>query len=105
MSHEPPIACSLSAAQYPGRLAELRAIGAAGLLGGEGTAAAPVLRFRADGDIRERLAAVVAAESRCCAFLELALAREADTLTLTITGPNAAAPVVGDLVDAFSARP
>ena len=53
---------------------------------------------------RERVAAFVAAESRCCAFLRMELRDDPGALTLTIEGPAGSEPVVGELVAAFTAR-
>jgi hypothetical protein len=61
-----------------------------------------VLRFRPVAETRERVAAFVAAESRCCAFLRMELHDDPDALTLTIDGAPGAEPVIGDLVAAFA---
>lgn len=97
MDDEVPIACTLTAAELPRRLAEMTEIGTGGLLGVDG----PVLLFRDDDENRERLRAVVAAESTCCAFLDLDLEQTVDGLALTITGPAEATPIGADLVSAF----
>jgi hypothetical protein len=99
MTPETPIACSLGADELPRRLAEMRAIGRESLLsvGPEGT-----LRFRADDATRRRLRDVIAAESRCCAFLGFELREDLDGLTLTITAPEGAERLASDLVDAFA---
>lgn len=105
MDDEIPIACTLTGAQMPERLAEIAAIGRDSLVSVEDALAVPVLLFRDDSQTRERLEAVVAAESRCCAFLKLDLREDFDGLRLTISGPNAAAPIVSDLVGAFRGAP
>jgi len=64
-----------------------------------------VLRFRHGGETGERLAAVVAAEARCCAFLDMALGETGDDLALTISAPPEAAPVLDELVAAFAGTP
>jgi hypothetical protein len=43
------------------------------------------------------LRAAIAAEARCCAFLELDLRRAADALVVTIDGPEEARPVIAQL--------
>jgi hypothetical protein len=101
MTTELPIACSLTAADMPGRLAEAAAIGRAGLLGVEATEARAVLHFRADADTRARLAAIVAAEAECCPFLAISLDDGRGALALTIEAPPGAEPVLRDLVAAF----
>ena len=100
MTPETPIACSLSAEELPARLAQIRAIGDDALIGvtSEGT-----LRFRAGDTIRERLEAIIAAESRCCSFLRFELAEHDGELVLSVTAPEGAEPLARDLVDAFAA--
>lgn len=99
-----PIACSLSATEMPKRLAEMRAIGAESLLKTDRTATTARLRFRASADTQGRLAAIVAAESHCCAFLNFDLRDEADAIVLTITSPTdeAARLMLDELADAFA---
>lgn len=100
MTTDTPVACSLSAEEMPKRLAEMRAIGNDALLSvtPEGT-----LRFRADQSTRDRLEAIIAAESQCCAFLRFDLSEESDELTLIITAPEGAERLALDLVNAFAA--
>jgi hypothetical protein len=101
MSTEPPIACTLTGAEMPARRDEMAAI-ARDLVCAHAHESRAVLRFRAAAGTRERVAAFVAAESRCCAFLRMELREEADALTLTIDGPAGAEPVVTELVAAFA---
>jgi hypothetical protein len=105
MPVDPPIACSLTAAQMPARLQEMAAIGAEALISMQAEDARALLRFRAGAQIAERLAALVEAESRCCAFLDMQLREEPEGLALTITAPAGAEPVLKDLVAAFGATP
>jgi hypothetical protein len=99
MSAEIPIACSLSAAELPARLGEMRAIGRDALLSVDRDGA---MHFRAGKATRQRLEAVVAAESRCCAFLSFDLRDDGDELVLSIAGPPGAEALALDLVDAFA---
>ena len=101
MPAEPPIACSLSAAELPKRLAEIRAVGRSSLLSAESAGLRAVLRFAATPDTRAQLAAIVAAEQECCAFLAMDLRDEADSIALTIDAPADAQPVLDELVAAF----
>jgi hypothetical protein len=101
MTPEPPIACSLTAAEMPARLAEMSAIGQAGLLAGEATDRHAILRFRAGADMRERLEAVVAAEAQCCAFLKMGLSDEPGAVVLTVEAPEGAEPVLDEILGAF----
>ncbi|MDO8213191.1 hypothetical protein [Conexibacter sp. CPCC 206217] len=100
-----PIACSLSATELPKRLAEMEAIGADALLTADRTPTTARLRFRASDDTRERLAAIVTAESRCCAFLNFDLRDDAGAIVLTIASPadDAARLMLDELADAFAA--
>jgi hypothetical protein len=99
-----PIACTLGAADLEARVAEIRALGADGLLGSEVGDDRAVLRFRPDPGIRERIEAIVAAESECCAFLDFRLQHEAHASVLTISAPNGGAEVVRELAGAFARR-
>src|SRR4051812_246231 len=102
MPAELPIACTLAATDLRDRLAEIRAIGAAALLEVDRRGAGVVLRFRRNDSTRARLAAIVAAEAQCCAFLDLQLSEDYAALALHIRGPAGAEPVVDDLVAAFA---
>lgn len=104
MTDSTPIACTLSAAELPGRLAEMRAIGATSLEHVERTDTTAELRFRAAVDTLARLAAIVAAESRCCAFLTFDLRERDDAIVLRIASPaeEAARLMLDELADAFA---
>ena len=101
MTTEPRIACTLTEAERPSRREEMAAI-ARDLVGADAQEARAVLRFRPVVGTRERVAAFVAAEGRCCAFLHMELHDEPDALTLTIDGPPGAEPIIGELVAAFA---
>lgn len=101
MTHRSPIACSLSADELPGRLAEIRAVGKDALLSVSSDGA---LRFRADETTRRRLEAIIAAESLCCSFLSFDLRKHAGALVLSVTTPEGAEPLARDLVHAFAAE-
>jgi hypothetical protein len=101
MTTEPPIACTLTEAEMPARRAEMAAI-ARDLVAADVHETHAVLRFGPTAATRERVAAFVAAESRCCAFLQMTLRNDPDALTLIIDGPPGAEPVVGGLVAAFA---
>jgi hypothetical protein len=101
MTSEPAIACTLSAAELPARRGQMAAI-ARDVVSADARDARAVLRLRPSAATRERVAAFVAAESRCCAFLRMELRDEPDALTLTILGPPGAEHVVGELVAALT---
>jgi MerR family transcriptional regulator, copper efflux regulator len=98
MTYEIPIACTLSADERPARLAEIEALGRDALIG---VGADGTLRFRNDPGIRARLAAIVAAEARCCPFLDLELSASGAELRLTIRAPVEAEPVARELAATF----
>ena len=98
MKSDTPIACSLSATDLSARLAEMKRLGQDALLSVDG---AGTLRFRADGDTKARLEAIVAAEAECCPFLDMDLREEADDVLLTIVAPEGAEPIAADLIEAF----
>lgn len=98
MNSDTPIACSLSATDLSARLAEMKRLRQDALLSVDG---AGTLRFRANGDTRARLEAIVAAEAECCPFLDLNLREEANELLLTIAAPEGAEPIAADLIEAF----
>jgi hypothetical protein len=99
----PPIACTLDPAQMKQRGDDLRALGRAGLTAVERGERRVTLRFRPDPAIRERVERIVAAESRCCAFLDFRLADEEDATVVTIVAPEGGEPVVHGLADLFAA--
>ena len=101
MTTEPPIACTLTADEMPARRAEMAAI-ARDVVGTDVQARHAVVRFAPAPGTRERVAAFVAAESRCCAFLRVELREDPDALTLTIDGPAGSERVVRELVGAFA---
>jgi hypothetical protein len=100
MTPEPPIACTLTEAERPARRAEMTVI-ARDLVAAETHGAHAVVRFRPAAGTRERIAAFVTAESRCCAFLRMQLREDPDALTLTIDGRAGSEPVVRELVAAL----
>jgi hypothetical protein len=102
MNCDLPIACSLSADELPQRLAEIGAIGRTALRSVEPDG---VLRFGGDPSTRNRLEAVIAAESECCRFLTFHLREDGGELLLSIRGPDDAKPLVRELIDAFTGAP
>jgi MerR family copper efflux transcriptional regulator len=99
MPSDLPIACALGTRELTRRVAEMSAIGHAGLLGARTDGGHAVLRFRTA--VQERLARVVAAEAECCPFLDMKLHEDSGEVRLTIEAPAGAEPVVRDLVAAF----
>jgi hypothetical protein len=103
MSTQPPIACTLTEAEMPARRAEMAVI-ARDLVAAEPDATGAVLRFAPRAGTRERVAAFVAAESRCCPFLRMELRDEPGALTLTVAGPPGSEPVVHELLAALTGQ-
>jgi hypothetical protein len=97
-----PIVCSLDAAGLRDRVAEMAAIGAAGLVASEVDGRRGRLRFRAA--VAGRLETVVAAERECCAWLGLDLARHGDELQLTLIAPPGGEAAMAEFAAAFGGR-
>ncbi|HEY2334089.1 MAG TPA: hypothetical protein VGH58_03655 [Solirubrobacterales bacterium] len=104
MTEDVQIACSLDAAALERRLAAIAEIGAGSLISRQTEADRHLLRFRADAATRERLEGLVAAEAKCCSFLDLSLDRQGDELMLSIAAPRDARALADGLAAAF-ARP
>jgi hypothetical protein len=105
MPTELPIACSLTATELPTRLAQMAELGRDALLNTRTAGTRAQLRFAATAGVRERVAAVVEAESHCCAFLTMHLSEAPDEVVLTIEAPEDAELVLAELVDAFRGQP
>jgi hypothetical protein len=102
-----PIACNLTKDEIAGadeRLAGYRRLGRDGLLSIERAPQHVALRFRRDRNIRRRVDALVAAESRCCAFLGYNVDEEPDAIVLTLTAPEGGEQVMADLINVLAAE-
>jgi hypothetical protein len=95
-----PIACTLPPDGMTDRLALIDALAADALIDRTTTETGLRVRLRDTPEIEQRTLELVAAESRCCAFLDFTLARDRGELVLDITGPEDARPVI----DLFFAR-
>jgi hypothetical protein len=105
MPTDSPIACSLTTTEIPARLLEISTLARdASLLSVATTPRHATLRFRVEGDIRKRLAAFVTSESECCAFLDIALREEPESVELVIAAPPGAEPVLESILAAFGGR-
>ena len=91
---ELPIACTLTPDGMTARMALIDALAADGLLDRTPTDTGLRVRLRDTPDIEQRTRELVAAESRCCAFLDFELGREDGDLVLDISGPEDARPVI-----------
>jgi hypothetical protein len=89
-----PIACTLTPDGLTARMALIEALSADGLLDRTLTGAGLRVRLRDTPDIEQRTRELVAAESRCCAFLDFDLGRDGGELVLDISSPEDARPVI-----------
>jgi hypothetical protein len=105
MPGELPIACSLSATELPERLAEMAALGGDALVDTRTKALHAELRFAAGEGVRERVEAIVAAESTCCSFLTMSVSDKPDLVVLNIDAPEGAGVVLDEMVAAFRNPP
>lgn len=91
------IACTLTAAAFRDRAAELSALAAGALRHRRPLPGGERLTFAGDPATERDLRAAVAAERKCCAFLDLHLRREGGHVILDVTGPDAAQPLIAEL--------
>ena len=94
MPEDTQFACTLTPAGRTDREAEIRALAGDALLTVEHTVE---MRFNAGPETLARVEALVAAESRCCPFLTLAVEHEADAIRLRVSAPEGGEPVLADL--------
>jgi hypothetical protein len=92
-----PIACTLTPGAYQDRAAELARLAARALRSRERTADGERLVFTDTPDTEQELRAAIAAESSCCAFLRMDLARGEEGLVLDVAGPEDARPIIAEL--------
>ncbi len=97
MPTEVPIACTLSAGEQPDRVVTMRELGRA-LVGLEVHERQARLRFHRK---HERVGALVAAESQCCAFFQFATTRDGEATELEIRTPEGGEPLLRALVAAI----
>lgn len=89
-----PIACTLTPDGMTARLALIDALAADGLIDRAPTETGLRVRLRDTPQIEQRTRELIAAESRCCAFLDFTLAHHGGELVLHISGPPDARPVI-----------
>ncbi len=102
MTERIPIACSLDASDLRQRLDEIAAVGADSLIERSAEGERHLLRFRSDLNTRRRLESIVAAEAKCCSFLDLSLEEQGGELVLTVSAPKDGQPVADELAAAFA---
>ena len=92
-----PIACSLTGAEYRKRVADTGQVAREALRDRRPIDGGAHLSFEESAAVRERLEALVAAESQCCPFLTMNLSAADGRLVLEVTGPELAAPIIEEL--------
>jgi hypothetical protein len=97
-----PIACSLGTIELRQRLDQIAAVGAESLIDRRSEKGRHRLRFRPDATTRDRLETIVAAEAKCCSFLDLSLEEEGEELILSIAAPQDGRAVADQLAAAFA---
>jgi hypothetical protein len=102
MANDIPIACTLSASDYPSRIAEIAALSRETLRHVERRGLTLDLRYAPDAAARVRQ--LVAQERACCAFLQFELHEDGDEVRLLVTAPPAAAEAVPDLLAELTGR-
>jgi hypothetical protein len=105
MPRDLPIACTLDATALHRRLETMAALGRDALVTGQVDGTQVTLRFAGRAGVRDRVDAIVDAESECCRFLTMHVREEPGAVVLRIDGPEGAEPVLTELVDAFTGGP
>jgi hypothetical protein len=96
-----PIACTLGENGYRERLAWIAQLNRDGLQSYRRTAMSLELHYAAA--VRDRVHQLVRQEAECCAFLGFAVNESGDQVNVTITVPERAGEIAGDLLAPFLA--
>jgi hypothetical protein len=99
------IACTLTGAEATTRSKEFAALGRTALTSRHKTTDGIVLVFEDNTGVHDEVKRLADAEASCCSFLGFDLKTEGHSVTLTITGPQDARPVLDSLFEAVSAQP
>ena len=94
MSTDIPMACTLTPDGFTARMGLIDALAADGLIDRTHTDRGLRVRLRDTPEIEQRARELVAAESKCCAFLDFTLGRDQDAIVLDIAGPQETRPVI-----------
>jgi hypothetical protein len=105
MTEGPPITCSLGASDLRKRLNEIAEVGAESLIERTADGESHLLRFRSNPRTRRGLEAIVAAEAKCCSFLDLTLEERGGELILSVGAPQDGQPIADELAAAFARDP
>jgi hypothetical protein len=104
MTKGAPIACSLGANDLRHRLSQIAEVGADSLIERSAEGDTHLLRFCSGEKTRRRLEAIIAAETKCCSFLNLSLVSRGDVVLLTIDAPDDGQSVADGLAAAFAGQ-
>ena len=99
------IACTLDGAAMSDRLAEIAALGSDALVDRQVRPGLATLRFAAREGVRERVDAIVAAESTCCAFLRFDVSEEPGAIVVRVATPEDAQVLLEEFADSFAPAP
>ncbi|HEY8944813.1 MAG TPA: hypothetical protein VIM73_11145 [Polyangiaceae bacterium] len=91
---QPVIACALDGESMKGRVEQWAALGREALRQGRLHPSGVVLRYRRQDGVETELKRLVTLERDCCVFLKFTLVEEGEELVLTVTGPDAAVPII-----------
>lgn len=100
MPTEVPIACTLGGSDRRARAVAIRELGEQALIGLDASDRRARLRFQGQ---RDRVEALVAAESQCCAFLQFTMAEDGEETEVEIRTPEGGEPLLRALVAAVVA--
>jgi hypothetical protein len=89
-----PIACTLSEGDMRRQLVLTAQLRADALLDQRRIDGGVRSTFSREPDVERRVREIVELESRCCAFLDFRVTRDAGALTVDITGPADALPLI-----------
>lgn len=103
MTDPQPIVCTLNESDLRRRLEQISTLGAAALIAHEESDGTHTLRFHRNDEIRRQLDEIVAAEARCCSFLDLQISERANELLLSIDAPGEGEALAAEFASAFSA--
>jgi hypothetical protein len=92
-------ACSLDPAGQEGRLAEFAELASAALLGSTRTPHGARIQLRNSPSVQDSLWRLIEAERSCCSFLEFGVEVGDEELSVEVSGPPSARPLIDRLFD------
>lgn len=93
-----PIACTLDGAETDGRLEEWRGLLAHALEPPETTVSGARVRLAGGDAVEQEARRLIEAESACCGFFSISLARAGDALVLEVEAPEQGRPLAEALL-------